>query len=366
MYAFAWTLVLLGSTAAQLQAQAYVRALTPLTPGVAHLTSIALSRDGQVLVGSVWAGSRPYAVRVSPETGVERLEPSGALYSDAQAIDVSSNGQSVVGWAELATNTVAWRWTSPNGMTPLGDLPGGAVESNPRAVSGDGQTVVGESVSAVGREAFRWHASTGMVSLNTLGSLGTRSWAQDVSADGTVIVGGISGSGPARCFYWTAAAGATLMTTEGLAGGEDLHGCVAGISCDGRVVSGSEFSTGIGLPFVWTVDEGLRELGPLPRSLYGATVTAMDSRGTVLTGYGWNEFNWNLGGDSVQPFLWTATAGFTTLKQHLTFHGATGLEGWRLRRPTGLSGDGNTVIGEGIGSEPEQVGSWMAFLALGI
>jgi hypothetical protein len=55
-----------------------------------------------------------------------------------------------------------------------------------------------------------------------------------------------------------------------------------------------------------------------------------------------------VGEDGPEAFYWSSTLGMVNLKDVLIANGATGLDGWLLTEATGVSYDGQTVVGTGI------------------
>ena len=133
------------------------------------------------------------------------------------------------------------------------------------------------------------------------------SYASSVSADGSVIVGGsasaASGSCCSEAFRWTGG----VMTGLGDLAGGTFDSLANGVSADGSVVVG-----------------------------YGAGTSG---------GY--------------EAFLWTSDGGMKGLLDVLVANGATGLPGWTLYNATGISADGQWVVGNGI----NPLGKEEAFLA---
>jgi hypothetical protein len=53
-------------------------------------------------------------------------------------------------------------------------------------------------------------------------------------------------------------------------------------------------------------------------------------------------------------FYWTAETGMLGLREVLIFAGATGLDNWRLISAEGVSEDGLTIVGTGIGPNGQE------------
>jgi probable HAF family extracellular repeat protein len=305
------------------------------------------------------------------------------------AADISQDGSTVVGFSSLSSDlsntTRAFRWTAAGGMHNLGTLPNTA-RSNAAAVSANGSFVAGSS--AIGRaasSAFRFTIS-GMENLGTLP--GGIAHGQDISADGSVVVGASGGvlitpTHPIflpNAFLWTAGSG---MQPLGALMDHELSSANA-VSNDGNVVAGSS-NFDIVSParaVRWTSQGGIIDLGLLPGSDY-ATALAISGDGVAVSGTsGGRLFRWTesggmrdlgvLPGDDIaspgsmddsgsmivgvsrrnQPlarraFLWADGLGLVDLNVYLPTLGAD-LAGWQLTDATGISGDGSTIVGEGL------------------
>jgi probable HAF family extracellular repeat protein len=302
------------------------------------------------------------------------LQPLG----DFSASGVSADGSVVVGQSYSASGYEAIRWTAAGGMVGLGDLPGGGSYNAATAVSADGSVVVGVSQSALGTEAFRWTAGGGMVGLgvgaatgvNADGSVvvggfgsvghGAFRWtasggkvgltvseyedvASAVSADGSVIVGHtlveVGDYTPPEAFRWTYEGGVVLLGD--LPGGE-WESYASGISADGSVVVGQSNSASGYEAFRWTSGGGMVGLGDLPGGEFLSGASAVSADGSVIVGGG----NSASGPEAVR---WTSGGGTQRLWDVLLAQGVNpAAGGWSsLNVATGVSADGNTIIGSG-------------------
>jgi probable HAF family extracellular repeat protein len=177
-------------------------------------------------------------------------------------------------------------------MVDLGILPGGGA-SEANGISTNGQVIVGAASSTLTpQQAFRWTSGTGMVGLG-LPAGGSTSQANGVSADGSVIVG---------------------------------YGLVAG---------------GNNEAWKWTSGGGFVELGFLP-GLSSSSALAASGNGSVIVGWGSD------GGSTYQASIWDAADGTRNLQSVLTSSYGLNLTGWTLEQATGISADGNTIVGYGI------------------
>lgn len=252
------------------------------------------SGDGSVIVGGGDFTSGLEAFMWDSSVGLTGLGTFGGQWSEAY--DVSQNGTQVAGtvsWRNTSSGPInyeAFLWTD-SAVTRLGDLPGGDFFSEARGVSGDGSIAVGFSRSFSGMEAFRWTQDTGMQGLGTLFG---ESRAEAISADGTTIVGYSRQNGRELAFIHTVTGG--MISLGGLGDSPLSVSNAYDVSADGHVVVGTG-SPGNGLDaFIWTSDQGMRNLQDVLTLDYGLDLTGWDLEdafsvsddGRVIVGGGWN------------------------------------------------------------------------------
>lgn len=306
----------------------------------------ALSADGTAAIGnSRTEGSPPnsFAFYWSQFTGTTVPgHPDGYVNSTASAI--SADGSTMVGSLYhvdpfgTPTDRQAARASRADGffLGGLGYLPGGSnTFSSANAVSADGSVIVGVSTSANSeQEAFRWTPAGGMAGLGLLPG-GTASAAGFVSGDGLVIVGSASFAwDPSRraAFRWTEASGITDLGV--------LPGAVAttafAMSRDGRLVVGQSGSEA----FRWSEAGGIVGLGHLPGDQMSAAMAVSDD-GAVIVGRSF------FPDGRTEYFVWTEAEGPRSLRDLLASSGVD-VSGWQNLAAEALSGDGNTIVGQGI------------------
>ena len=253
---------------------------------------------------------------------------------------------------------VGFRWTQATGMVGLGDLPGGSASSIANGASGDGNIVVGYSSSTLStsahNEAFRWTPASGMEALGDLpgGNFDSRAFA--VSADGSTIVGESSSSNApgVEAFRWTAGAG---MVGLGDFPGGVTNSNAYGVSADGSVVVGNGYPpSNVHEAFRWSAGTGMAGLGFLPCDTW-TIARAVSGDGSVVVGDPQIS-------SCVCVFIWDAQHGIRDLLNVLTNDYGLNLAGWQLCRATGLSFDGNTVVGYGL-NPSGNTEAWIANLA---
>ncbi|MDP2153232.1 MAG: autotransporter domain-containing protein [Methylotenera sp.] len=256
------------------------------------------------------------------------------------AYGVSADGSVVVGFSNNSYNGSdyeAFRWTN-NGMTGLGFLGTGSY-SEAYGVSADGSVVVGVSDNGTYYEAFRWTNNV-MTGLGFLGT-GWFSEALGVSADGSVVVGsGYNGSNT-EAFRWTN----NGMTGLGFLG-TGSYSEARGVSADGSVVVGESHNGNSTEAFRWTnnVMTGLGFLG----TGWSSSAYGVSADGSVVVGESYN-------GSNTEAFRWTQTTNMQSVAAWLAGAGVTVPAGLVLERASGVSADGNVLVGDGSNNQ-----AWLA------
>jgi|APSaa5957512535_1039671.scaffolds.fasta_scaffold00799_22 probable HAF family extracellular repeat protein len=284
-----------------------------------------VSADGSVVVGVNHANFSE-AFSWTSSGGIIGL---GAATGEAHG--VSADGSVMVGRQD------AWRWTTGGGMVELGYLSETSepIFSDAYGVSGDGSVVVGRSTDNTS-QAFRWTAGGGMVGLGFLPG-DNDSGAYGISGDGSVVVGE-SSSLDRQAFRWTSGGG---MVGLGVLGGD--HSSIAnGVSGDGSAVVGTSMLGSIARDreaFRWTSGGGMVGLGFLPGDGdFFSEALDVSGDGSVVVGRGRGGFG--------EAFVWDGINGMQSLSTILTGSGVD-MTGWNLWYATGISDDGQTIVGYG-------------------
>jgi uncharacterized membrane protein len=290
-------------------------ALTELPEGYTSSGSTSLSADGNTVFGTVGAGAGPsQCFRWAVASGAQTIE-------SAPVVD---------GWA-LAGCGVTHR--------PAAD--GSAIGAT-RSYSDP------EFPTSKGRwEAFHWSEDSGLSTIDPLPGYG-HSNALETSADGKVVYGQTwidTNSTPGeQPFRWTAESGTIALGIP--AGGRDARLLAddarnrSGISDDGQTVAGNT-TFGVAQGFLWSVNEGLVTLRPLP-SHTATQVTHLGASGRVAAGVSI--------GDEVEAVLWDVTGEPRSLRDMLAVAGVDIDDfdfGGEFRHDVAVFDDGKRVLGVG-------------------
>jgi probable HAF family extracellular repeat protein len=309
----------------------------PINPHNFYYNTTGVSDDGSVVVGI--SGFEPYeggilysAFRWTASSGMVSLGGLPWGYNDS--LTTSGDGSVVVG--TIASNQ-AFRWTAGSGWVSLGHLPGDAY-SSVTGINADGSVIVGTSYSASGKQAFRWTAGSGMVGLGHLPGT-TNSYVTGINADASVIVGTSGSASSSQAFRWTAGSG---MVGLGFLPGS-TNSSATGVSADGSVVVGTSYPASGDQAFRWTAGTGMVGLGYLPGGT-GSSAAAVSADGSVIVGTSYSA-------SGVQAFRWTAGSGMVGLGY---------LPGGNSSGPNGISADGSVIVGSGSSTSGNQVFRWTA------
>jgi probable HAF family extracellular repeat protein len=329
-------------------------------PGGPRLSAVeAVSADGSVACGFGTSEVGDVAFRWTRADGLQSLGdlPGGAIESVANGL--SADGTVIVGHSGGPNGIEAFRWTQAGGLQPLGDLPGGLFNSSAVAANADGSVLVGYSSSASGLiEAFRWTAGGGLQPLGDLAGGNFVSAGYALSADGTRVCGlGTAGSTDSQQLAALWMLPGSPVSLGDLPGGS-VSSVAFDISADGKVVVGYSSAAAGSLAFRWDDPAiggaGMVSLGDLPGGPANSYAEGVSGDGSIIVGES----------DSspilLEPFVWTATTGCTSLTALLESLGLD-LTGWRLQNVLDVSDDGRTLVGRGIHPNGDEEG-WIAFL----
>ena len=130
------------------------------------------------------------------------------------------------------------------------------------------------------------------------------------------------------------------MVGLGVLPGGDSRAAADDVSADGSVIVGDSVSALGFEAFRWTSEGGMVGLGDLPGGMFESHAWDVSSDGSVIVGNGTTTLG-------PEAFVWTAAGGMQNLREKLIAGGATGLTGWTLIEPSGVSADGRTIVGFG-------------------
>jgi probable HAF family extracellular repeat protein len=313
-----------------------------------------ISFDGSVVVGQSYDGTyntRAYRAENGVVVSLGSLKPDDP-YSYSYARGVSGDGSTVVGGSTAPTGgDHAFLWKD-GVMHDLGTL--GGTYSGAQDVSFDGSVVVGySSVSDYGNtHAFRWFDGE-MADLGTLGGSSDYSMAGFVSADGSVVAGQSNNiDNNFHGFRWTDG----VMTDLGTLGGSATY--LQDMSSDGSTIVGGSYTEGysVGHAFRWK-DGVMTDLGTLEGGV-GSLANAVSANGSVVVGlsspYGFLDY----APSGAVAFRWSEATGMQSVVDWVSSAGGSVPLSYQLTNATGVSADGNVVVGQGI-YEDHSVG-WLA------
>ncbi len=197
--------------------------------------------------------------------------------------------------------------------------------------------------------AFSWTAAEGMTRLD-VNRPANASRANAISADGRTIVGwNDEDSGFRTAVVWQDGVPLDLADAGGNPVGEALA-----VSSDGSVVVGSGYNnldTGGSEAWRWTAATGVQGIGCVDNFGCGpAYAFAVSDDGNVVVGAS------GFGFDRLAT-IWTPDNGMQLLSDYATAQGLTIPDGWTLSSAGGVSADGKTIGGWGLG--PVSQSSWV-------
>ena len=324
-------------------------------PGQLNFWSRAhdVSADGQVVVGDAISGfqysssEQAFRWEAGVMHGLADLVPQ---HERSLGFGVSRDGQVVVGTVYTQFGGPfgfggGFVWDENDVVTPVGELPGGGTWSSVYGTNADGSVVVGYSEDAITDRAIRWDAGT----LTTLGTGLGWSYANAVDPSGSTVVGYQSNGIEDIAVRWDGLVGSPLPDPpQGDFGGEAF-----GISADGSVIVGRSLQSAGEQAIRWDAS-GASLLGMLP----GHTESqALDTSGdgAIVVGY-------SCCSPAQEAVIWDAVNGTQRLQDVLVDDFGFDLTGWTLQLAEGISDDGMVIVGTGINPDGRLRG-WIANLA---
>ena len=312
--------------------------------GLFFSEAAAVSRDGSVVVGSSsnafgreafrWEGGVKQALGVLP----------GRRRYLSVATGVSGNGQIVVGYGSSTpapgsnnSDYEAFRWQT-NVLSPLGFL-APYEYSAAQGISSDGLSIVGQAFHNVGGEAVVWKNGA----LSGLGRLpgDTDSLAFNVSQDGTVIVGRSTTASTSQACAWSNGVRIALRDLTG----PPYHSQGYDTSADGNVTVGVGTFLGRADAIRWKGGQ----ISGLGNANFTSVAKGVSGDGRVVVGY-------RTTASGSEAFIWDQARGMRNLQSELTNRFGFNLTGWRLTEATDISGDGTTIVGNGLNPSGQSEG----------
>ncbi|MCA9280091.1 MAG: PEP-CTERM sorting domain-containing protein [Phycisphaeraceae bacterium] len=262
----------------------------------------AISADGSMIVGH---GHGPVDFQAAMWNANGPIQSIGLLPggTSSVALGVSDDGKIIVGKGSSSwSNDEAYRWTASTGYQPLGGFASSFPSSNAFAISGDGSRIVGYSYGPTGFEACYWDEQGVIHGIGQFGGvLNPASEARATNVDGTIVVGASMDNNGETAFRWTAATGLQALPT---AGNVRFKKALA-VSDDGRVIAGGSHSlSGTWYAIIWTEASGTRVLGEVMENFYGLDLqgfSPVEAHG--LSEDGRTVVGWGLGSNGEEAFI---------------------------------------------------------------
>lgn len=342
-------LILLSwALARSLQAFITLTPLGDLPGGDFYSFTSDVSADGSVVTGS-GKNEVDYEAFIWTESegmiGLGFLP--GGVYQMSFGSAISADGKVVVGSSFSDRGYEAFRWDSDSGMIGLGDLSGGVFSSGATGVNQDGSVVVGSSKSSNGEESFIWNELDGMVGMGGLPDSNNTffSSASAVSADGKVVVGSASPTLTNRQFkayYWESGSNSTGLIQLLDSSFDHLENTAGGISPDGKYVAGVVG----GVPYILNRDKPvLTPLALLPGA-EDSYASDLSADGEIIVGRVKVNDRWT-------AVIWVKQGEIYWMSSLNDLFDDLGINrnGFSMNGISSISGDGSTIVGEGVNSE---------------
>jgi probable HAF family extracellular repeat protein len=324
-------------------AEAAVPSGTPLLINLPpEALAYAVGANGFVVAGTFFSGGAFHWMPTSGVTGI----------GGTQSIAVSRDGKVIVGRALDAgrfENAAIWQggtsWRLLGSVRP-GAQPCDRLLSGAFGANGDGGVVVGLAWDGCSyARAFRWEEATGMVDLGSLGGRSTR--ANGVSADGIVVVG------------WEEARDGFRQGAKWVNGKEELIQGPSGVvgeanatNRDGSLIVGTNCDplafTAPATGWTWTASAGVKCFPVVPPPWapsfpYQVLMERTSDDGRVIGG----ALSFGL---DAEAMVWFDGEAFP-LRDYLRSHGVPdAFAGWiNTGFVNDVSADGRTLVGYGAG-----------------
>jgi len=250
---------------------------------------------------------------------------------------ISADGSVVVGDADPGNVASALIWDAAGVVHELAHYPGGGgnLWSRAMGVSDDGAFIVGYAAAPNwSYYVTRWRQSD--LSIEVIGPGQTSL----MSGDGSTIA--------ASTWLWVDGANGGARTDSFQYVPGSNYSNIQAMTANGRVIVGQASLSPRSLAFRW--DNGV---GATLGDLGGDSMArALSSDGEIVVGFAVD------GGNVRHAVRWGATGAVSKVADLLTA-GGVDISGWQLQDATGISEDGNTIVGTGIDSS-NALGAWLA------
>ncbi|MEX2218420.1 MAG: GC-type dockerin domain-anchored protein [Phycisphaerales bacterium] len=315
-------------------------------------------------LGAVGPESRAYAVSASGQVVVGESGGQAFVWSQGtgmialggrRATGVSANGEVISGYAGgegPSMRSVRWTAWSPGALQDLSTFGDGSY-SAANGVAGNGSLIIGNAFNGdyemPDTVPYRWTSAGATQSVwagaVTAGS-GPKWGAQAASHDGLVIVGN-EGLGWIKAFRWTPADGKSNFLSA-------YESSAQAVSTDGGTVAGY-YKNAPGndhSAYVWRAWRTPQriDIPDLPGGADRATANALSGDGAKVAG-------WGTGSAGQEALIWDETRGTQNLREALIADGAGSVAGWVLTSATGVSANGQVIVGYGT-NPAGQVRAW--------
>jgi uncharacterized membrane protein len=347
--------------------------LGSLAGAVPGSTATGVSGDGSLVVGScTGAASCNEAWRWTEAGGIVGIGyPPGGTTSTAVA--VSADGETLVGRGLVAGEFEVFRWSPSLGFEPI-DPPPPANPTFPEirigvvSLSGDGEVVVGYTLSDYTpdpipfndftvTESWRWTSAGGFsITLAVVNPVNVGRLT-DLSNDGSAMTAVLGYFDEYRAHRWQDGSFEPLPylnyfdPVTYLCTGFPCTSSAEAITPDGSLVVGEANSQAA----LWFDDGSVIGMGFLP----GATASiAKDVSSNGERAIGISPASSLFG--TPLPFLWSAETGMLEIADVLTQAGLD-LTGWTLTGVAGISNDGTVLVGTGVNPSGDSE-AWRAVL----
>lgn len=250
-----------------------------------------ISDDSSTIIGYIPVGNSFYTV-TNGTTNVIAGPVPGLLYTTPSA--VSANGSKIVGNTRGTGSQQTPSWIYENGNFTLLPLPNGAQGTHGIKISADGSVVAGTvygNDNSVRGHIVLWENNNITVLPNPEGEFFT---SCEISGDSSTLIAGH--------YRWHNGTIDTIPILEGFTSSYALA-----LSFDGSLVFGYASNGTDNIAFIWDPINGTRTLKDFLQKDYGLNLTgwtlqsvsATDTSGNIITGYGLNPQG--------QRELWIAT-----------------------------------------------------------